>query len=126
MIKRLTLEAVIYINEALMGWNHAVTDRDGLESAVNQPFVTWEGEDLHSTLVEKAAVLLRGIAANHCFHEGNKRTAWIACVDFLSLNGSRLDPVRTDPIEAGELVRSLVKHEITMEHVVLWLADRLA
>jgi death-on-curing protein len=126
MIKRLSVEAIIDINESLMGWNHAVTDRAGLESAANQPFVTWEEEDLHPTLVEKAAVLLRGIAANHCFHEGNKRTAWIACADFLSLNGSPLDPGRTDQIEAGELVRSLVKHEIMMEHVVLWLADRLA
>jgi death on curing protein len=126
MIKRLSCEAIIDINEGLMGWNHALTDRPGLESAANQPFVTWEGDDLHPTLVEKAAILLRGIADNHPFHEGNKRTAWLACVDFLSLNGSPLDPARSDPIEAGQLVVSLVKHEIDVEHVALWLADHLA
>lgn len=126
MIKRLSVEAIVGINESLMGWNHALTDRAALESAANQPFVTWGGEDLHPTLVEKAAILLRGIAANHPFHEGNKRTAWIASATFLSLNDSALDPSRTDPIEAGQLVESLVKHEITLEHVILWIADRLA
>jgi len=126
MIKRLSVEAIIHINESLMGWNHAVTDLPGLESAVNQPFVTWDGEDLHQTLVEKAAILLRGIAANHPFHEGNKRTAWISCTTFLSLNTSPLDSDRIDPIEAGQMVESLVKHEITVEYVTLWLADRLA
>src|SRR5215217_4196351 len=125
MIKRLNVEAIIHINESLMGWNHALTDRPGLESAANQPFVTWDGQDLHPTLVEKAAILLRGIAANHPFHEGNKRTAWIACTTFLSLNGAPLDSDNIDPIEAGQLVESLVKHEITVEHIILWLADHL-
>lgn len=126
MIKRLSVEAIIHINENLMTWNHALIDRPALESAAGQPFVTWAGEDLHQTLVEKAAILLRGIAANHPFHEGNKRTAWIACTTFLSMNGSPLDSTRADPIEAGQLVESLVKHEIAVEHVSLWLADRLA
>ncbi|CPW87944.1 type II toxin-antitoxin system death-on-curing family toxin [Mycobacteroides abscessus] len=126
MIKRLSVASIIGINESLMGWNHAVTDLAGLESAANQPFVTWDGEDLDQTLVEKAAVLLRGIAANHPFHEGNKRTAWIACTTFLSLNGSPLESPRADPIEAGRMVESLVKHEITIEHVILWLVERLA
>ena len=126
MIRRLSVEAIVHINESLMEWNHALTDRSALESAAGQPFVTWDGEDLHQTLVEKAAILLRGIAANHPFHEGNKRTAWMACITFLSVNGSPIDSARADPIEAGQLVESLVKHEITVEHVVLWLADRLA
>ncbi|GAB5895900.1 type II toxin-antitoxin system death-on-curing family toxin [Mycolicibacterium mageritense] len=126
MIKRLSVEAIVQINADLMGWNHALTDRPALESAANQPFVTWGGEDLHPTLVEKAAILLRGIAANHPFHEGNKRTAWVACTTFLSLNESPLDAARVDPIEAGQVVESLVKHELTVEHVILWLADRLA
>lgn len=94
MIKRLTVEAIVGINESLMGWNHALTDRPALESAANQPFVTWGGQDLYPTLVGKAAILMRGIAANHPFHEGNKRTAWLACTTFLVLNGSPLDAER--------------------------------
>ena len=126
MIKRLSVEAIVGINEGLTGWNHALTDRPALESAASQPFVTWGGDDLYPTLVGKAAILLRGIAANHPFHDGNKRTAWMACMTFLSLNGSALDADRTDRIEAGQMVRSLVKHEITVEHATLWLVDRLA
>jgi death-on-curing protein len=124
--RRLSYEAIIHINESVMNFGHALIDRSGLESAVDQPFSTWEGRDLHPTLVEKAAVLLRGIAANHPFQDGNKRTAWIACVELLSLNGAPLDHSRVDPIQAGEMVLSLVKHQIDVKHLAFWLADHLA
>lgn len=125
MTRRLSAEAVIHINELLMGWNHQLDDRGALESAVNQPFATWDGRDLYPTLVGKAAILLRGIAANHPFFEGNKRTAWIACAEFLSFNGSPIDDERTDRVEAGRMVESLVKHEIDVDHLTLWIIDHL-
>jgi death-on-curing protein len=126
LIKRLTVDAIIRINESVMTWAHALIDRASLESAAAQPFATWDGEDLHPTLVEKAAVLLRGIAANHPFQDGNKRTAWLSCVELLSLNGAPLDHMRIDRIQAAELVLSLVKREIDVRHVALWLADHLS
>lgn len=126
MIKRLTYDAIIHINESVMTWAHALLDRAGLESAVDQPFATWEGADLHPTLAEKAAVLLRGIVHNHPFQDGNKRTGWLACVELLSLNGAPLDHERIDRIQAAELVLSLVKHEVDVRHVALWLAEHAA
>jgi death on curing protein len=126
MIKRLDYAAIIHINESVMTWAHALLDRAGLESAVDQPFSTWAGKDLYTTLAEKAAVLLRGIALNHPFQDGNKRTGWLACVELLSLNGAPLDHARIDRIQAAELVLSLVKHEVDVRHVALWLADHAA
>ena len=40
--------------------------------------MTFDGVDLYPTVVEKAAVLLRGVIAANSFLDGNKRTAWIA------------------------------------------------
>ncbi len=56
-----------------------VRDMALLESAVNAPFQTFGGQDLFPSIYEKAARLLYGIANNHAFVEGNKRTAvqWI-------------------------------------------------
>lgn len=50
-------------------------DNSLLESAVNSPFQTFMGEDLYASIYDKAAQLCYGIANNHPFIDGNKRTA---------------------------------------------------
>ncbi|OBF92365.1 hypothetical protein A5790_14580 [Mycobacterium sp. 852002-51152_SCH6134967] len=125
MIIRLTCEAVIAINESVTGPDHGLDSRDLLESAVGEPFQTWGGDDFHPTLVEKAAVLLRGIASNHPFRDGNKRTSWLSCVNFLALNESPLDRAKIDPILAGHMVLNVVKGEISYQDVAVWLAEHL-
>ena len=56
-----------------------------LESACARPRQLWAyGETDLTTL---AAALLFGICRNHPFTQGNKRTGFIAFVDFLELNG---------------------------------------
>ncbi len=46
-----------------------------LESAISTAFQSFGGYDLYPTVHEKAAQLCRGIAKNHPFIDGNKRTA---------------------------------------------------
>ena len=65
---------------------HAYRDRGGLDSAVNRPFQTFDGADLHPDLCQKAAALFHSIACNHCFLNGNKRTAVMALDMFLTAN----------------------------------------
>ena len=55
--------------------NSAVRDIKLLESAVNNPFQTFGGEDLYPTVFDKAAQLAYGLAKNHGFVDGNKRVA---------------------------------------------------
>lgn len=62
-----------------------------LEAAVNAPFQTFGGEDLFPELHEKAARLCYGIANNHAFIDGNKRTAVHAMEMFLLLNEKNLE-----------------------------------
>jgi death-on-curing protein len=72
-----------------------------LESACGRPQASAFGEDAYPTVWEKAAALLQSLACNHAFVQGNKRTAWMATVVFLWVNGHRLDsPLDEDAGEA--------------------------
>lgn len=56
-----------------------------LESAINTPFQTFEGEDLYPTVYDKAAQLCYGLTKNHAFTDGNKRTAFHSMQVYLRL-----------------------------------------
>jgi death-on-curing protein len=58
-----------------------------LASAAGQPYQSFDGHDLFPTIFEKAAVLIRSIAQNQPFVDGNKRTAWAAGRTLLRANG---------------------------------------
>jgi death on curing protein len=63
-----------------------VRDRGLLESAVMAPRAGY-----YDSLAEMAAVYAHGIAKNHAFVDGNKRTALGAAESFLDMNGFPLD-----------------------------------
>ena len=52
-----------------------VRDENLLASAVYTPFQTFMGNDLYPSIYDKAAQLCYGLANNHPFTDGNKRTA---------------------------------------------------
>jgi death-on-curing protein len=72
-----------------------------LESAVFRPRATFAGAPLYGTLAAMTASLIYGIAKNHAFRDGNKRTALSAGVAFLHANGH---PLPFDPAWEGHLV----------------------
>ena len=55
--------------------------------------------------------LLFGIARNHCFEQGNKRTAFEAAIIFLDLNGYALDA--PDRAELAELICRVIEHKFS-------------
>jgi death on curing protein len=63
---------------------------DLIESAVGRPYHTVFGEEAYPTLPQKAAALFHSLACNHCFINGNKRTAVIALDLFVAMNGHML------------------------------------
>lgn len=67
-----------------------VLNLPALESALAQPRMTFGGEDLYPTLVEKAAALGHSLIANHPFVDGNKRTGHAAMEVFLMVNGCEI------------------------------------
>ena len=90
----LDLEEVLEIHALQLdefGGIAGVRDRGLLESAVEQPRATAFGELLHADLFEMAAAYLFHIAKNHAFLDGNKRTALVAALVFLDINGVSLE-----------------------------------
>lgn len=67
-----------------------VRDERLLESALAQPRQLYACGDPRPDLSDLAATLAFGLARNHPFVDGNKRTALVAYRTFLALNGAEL------------------------------------
>lgn len=98
------------------GGPSGVRDNGMLESALMRPVNQWAyGEDDLSTL---AAAYAFGIARNHPFADGNKRTAWMLARLFLARNGVELAFV---PAEATQTVVALAAGELSESALADWL-----
>lgn len=76
-----------------------VKDHGLLESAVHRAQQSVFGEDAYPNLFDKAAALLESLVKNHCFHNGNKRTAYLTTKSFLMINGKHLRMERVYAVE---------------------------
>jgi death-on-curing protein len=124
-MRYLTVEEVLKLHERVIeqrGGSTGVRDRGALESAVAQPQMTFAGEDLYPTVVEKAAALGFSITMNHPFVDGNKRTAHAAMEVFLVLNGFEIN-ASVDNQEAVML--ALAAGNLRREAFVEWLEQHL-
>ncbi len=76
------------------GGTAGLRDESLLESALARPnyLAVYETPDL----ADLAASYGVGLAKNHPFVDGNKRTAFLAAGLFLTLNGHRLDATQSD------------------------------
>lgn len=103
---------------ALFGGADGLRDRGLLESALARPLNKFGyGE---SGVAALAAAYGFGIARNHPFIDGNKRTALASMIVFLGLNGLDLD---VPPEAATATILSLAAGEVTEEVLARWIAD---
>jgi death on curing protein len=70
-----------------------------------------------------AAALLRSIAQNQPFLDGNKRIAWIATRTFLAANGF---DIRADTDEGVKLMIDLAERNLDVDDVAEFLAKHAA
>lgn len=97
-----------------------VRDQGMLESALARPPNQWTyGED---DLCALAAAYAYGIARNHPFTDGNKRTAWVFARLFLMLNGQTLS---FTPRMAIEVVLALAAGELGEDELADWFRQHL-
>lgn len=95
-----------------------IRDRALLESAWAKPKNHWHyGED---DIVALAVQLLLGIARDHPFEQGNKRTAFQAAYAFLYVNGYEL--VMTDHTELADLVIQTITGDVDEDRLIEALA----
>ena len=69
------------------GGADGIRDVGLLESALARARQRFAYEDPTPTIPALAAAMAYGIARNHAFIDGNKRTAYVVCRTFLILNG---------------------------------------
>lgn len=70
-----------------IGGSTGLRDEPALDSALAAPFATFPGEDLHQTVYDKAAALMRSLSLNHPFVDGNKRVSLGMTGSFLLEHG---------------------------------------
>ena len=82
----------------LFGGAPGIRDNGLLESALSRPQNRYAYQS-DASLFELAASLCHGLAKNHPFFDGNKRTALLAARAFLFLNGKVFEPREVDEVE---------------------------
>ncbi len=101
------------------GGSQGTRDRGRLESAIASMQQEVFGEALYPTIFEKAAVLTRGIIADHPFVDGNKRTGVMAAVIFLNLNG--YDTAAITDQELEDFAVSIAVDHLDVPVIAAWL-----
>ena len=96
-----------------------VRDPGLLQSALARPRHLFAYTDPTPDFPSLAAAYAFGIARNHPFIDGNKRTAAVVCETFLELNGLRLD---ASDAELYPIFLDLAAGALTEEQLAAWLA----
>lgn len=99
MTNFLSVSQVMKLHEVMIerhGGETGVRDMNLLESAVMSPQASFGGEYLYKDVPEKATAYLFGIAKNHAFIDGNKRSALVSTDQFVSINGCCCDATNRD------------------------------
>jgi death-on-curing protein len=97
-----------------------VRDMGLLESALARPvnLVAYGGPDAPAL----AASYAFGIARNHAFIDGNKRTAWVLARLFLKANGVEIAFDKADAIRA---VMAFAAGDLSEEELAFWFRERI-
>src|SRR5688572_16861978 len=104
------------------GGSRDVRDEALLDSALTRPQQKLANAELPPDLADLAASLALGLARNHPFVDGNKRTAAVACETFLRLHSSALQA--TD-IELFPVYLALAEGRLDESDFAAWLRPRL-
>ena len=120
-VPRLVVEAVHLDQIREHGGLIGIRDENALESALARARQRWSyQEDVE--LARLAADYAFGIASNHPFRDGNKRTAFLAAVIFLGLNG--LDFVAPED-EVVEKMLALAGGNLNESKLTEWIQSRI-
>ena len=99
-----------------------IRDQGMLESALGRPTNKYSYESPKPSLAQLAAAYAFGIANNHPFIDGNKRTAFVVCELFLRLNKQGLE---ASAEEKYIIFLSLADGTLSEEALAQWIAEHL-
>ena len=104
------------------GGGTGVRDEALLDSALARPQQLFAYGDPTPDLAALAASLAYGIARNHPFVDGNKRTAAVACETFIRLNSGAL---QADDLELYPVYIALAEGSLPEDELAAWLRAHL-
>ncbi len=102
------------------GGEVGVRDVGLLESALQNVFATFDGEELYKTKEEKGARLGYSLISNHAFVDGNKRIGVYVMLTFLETNGIEISCTNEDVVKIGLGVAS---GKISYEQLLEWVME---
>ena len=100
------------------GGSTGVRDDTLLQSALARPQQLFAYGDPVPDLADLAASLAFGLAKNHPFVDGNKRTAYVCCETFLALNDAALEASVDDKYVT---ILGLAESRLTEKEFAAWL-----
>ena len=122
-MKRLSKEQILMLHSQLIeeyGGSDGVRDYNLLDSALENPFQSFGGEELYPTLQAKAARLGYGLIKNHCMIDGNKRLGTHVMLVFLALNGYELSYSQK---ELSDTILLLAAGKLQSEDILQWIIE---
>ena len=104
------------------GGGEGIRDVGLLESALDKPKNLYHYSDPKPALAAMAASYAYGIALNHPFVDGNKRTAFIACQLFLRLNGIQ---ITASQAEKYDIFIKLASGDLSEKSLAKWINEHI-
>ena len=124
-MKILSKNQILLLHKDLIekfGGLEGVRDENLLESAICTPFQTFAGEELYSTIIEKAARLGYGLIKNHPFIDGNKRIGTHAMLVFLEMNRIKINYEDENLIE---IILCVADNNLGYQDLLEWLKNHV-
>lgn len=121
----LAVEDVLFLHAdtiGIDGGSPGVRDHGLLDAAVAMPRQQFGGTFLHEDLPAMAAAYLFHIAQNHPFVDGNKRTAVLAALVFLHVNGIEKLPA---PQALEVVTRQVAAGGLSKDALTQWLRAQI-
>ena len=118
---RFSREKVLLLHQLMAqatGGSIGIRDEGLLDSALENAFSTFGGQELYPSKEEKAARIGFSLIANHAFVDGNKRIGIYVMLTFLEINGIRIHCTDEELIQIGLGVAS---GSMTYEELVDWV-----
>jgi death-on-curing protein len=124
-MRYLSLREILELHDKIIevsGGARGIRDIRALESAINQPRITFNQTDLYPDIITKAAALCFFLIMNHPFVDGNKRIGHAAMETFLILNGFEIEATIDDQ---EKIILNISAGNINREQFTVWLNNHI-
>ncbi len=115
------MEEIVAIHDRVIeetGGAKGIRDVGLLFSLAEKPKTVIARVEVYGNIFIKAAVLLEAIVNYHVFVDGNKRTAFLACLVFLSMNNVSLN---INQVATYKFIISVAEKKKTIKSITQWL-----